>query len=156
MIARQEYNINTDNKKICEYLASLIEINNDVKKWSLDDTWRIDYQIEFEHTDEYKHNYIQPDRASYYNLLHSVDTIANVNYGLDYILQKMNEEYKCDQVIPLATEKINNEKEDTLEVNYSLNRLIDKILTVARYDNAEVEHTSKFPEKKPEFVRGYV
>jgi hypothetical protein len=138
MIARQEYYINTDNKKICEYLDKLITINDYLKTLSLDDIWRIEYQLEYQHTDEYGRRHSKPDIITYRNLLNSTDNIRKINRDFDKVLQEMNEEYKCDQIKPSITERINKEKNDTSLMNMSLNRLIDDILSTAYQENIQI------------------
>jgi len=134
MIAKEEYNVNTDNKKICTYLSSLIKLNHVLIKegkipYIATLNRVLDYLQKLEHTLEYED--ILKEMA-YYNLIKEIDQIDKTNIIYDNLLKRMNEHFKCDQIFPEITYNFEHIKEEEEWINKSRDRLIERILTHSR------------------------
>jgi len=130
MIAKEEYNVNTDNKKICTYLSSLIKLNHvlirEGKIPYITTLNRVlDYLQKLEHTSEYGDILKE---ITYYNLIRQTDQIDKANIIYDDILKRMNERFKCDQIFPEITSYLEHTTEEERVINESSDRIIRRIL----------------------------
>jgi len=126
MITRQEYNINTDNRRVCGYLKELIKLNNflidrGVYPYTYTINTALDYLQKLEHTSEYEDILKE---ITYYNLIRQADQIGKTYIIYDDILKRMNEHFKCDQIFP----EIKSELEHTTEAERGINEKSDRII----------------------------
>jgi len=130
MIARQEYNVNTDNKKVCGYLTELVKLNNflidrGVYPYTNTLNMALDYLQKLEHTSEYEDILKE---ITYYNLIRQVDQIGKTNIIYDDILKRMNEHFKCDQIFPEITPELEHTTEAERGIYEKSDSIIRRIL----------------------------
>jgi len=130
MITKEEYNVNTDNRRVCGYLRELIRLN----EFSMDTglspyiatlNTQLDYLQKLEHTSE------QEDilkEMTYYNLIRQADQIDKTYIIYDDILKRMNERFKCDQIFPEITSYLEHTTEIERRIKDSSDNIISKIL----------------------------
>jgi hypothetical protein len=132
MIARQEYNINTDNREVCKYLRDLTKLDSTVKGLLLSFLGELTTKLP----------YISKSEEKYITMRREANDAELVNMEFDRILKKMNERFNCDQIysdIPSNFELIDTEAE-IVEQRWS--RLVDEILRKARAENIELPSPS--------------
>jgi hypothetical protein len=122
MIARQEYNINNDNREVCKYLRDLTKLDSTVKVSLKDFLDELTTKLP----------YISKSEQAYITMRWEANDAELINMEFDRILKKMNERFNCDQIysdIPSNFELIDTEAEI---IEDKWHRLIDEILRKAR------------------------
>jgi hypothetical protein len=125
MIARQEYNINTDNREVCKYLRDLTKLDLAVKRSLSDFLYELTTKLP----------YTSKSEQAYITMRWEANDAEIVNMEFDRILKKMNERFNCDQIysdIPSNFELIDTEAEI---IEDKWHKLVDEILRKARAEN---------------------
>ena len=125
MIAKEEYNINTDNRVVCKYLRDLTNLDSRVKGLLSD----------FLDVLESKLPYISKSEWEYITMRGEANNAELINIWFDRTLKIMNERFNCDQIysdIPSNFELIDTEAEI---IEDKWHKLVDEILRKARAEN---------------------